>query len=87
MVIDDLSVRISKPAVTALTGDVGNRTITWASMPSKTYKVQFASALVTTTTWTSLATGLVATPGALETSYQDNAIHPGTGGFYRVIQE
>jgi hypothetical protein len=87
MVIDDLSVRISKPAVTAFTGDAGNRTITWASMPSKTYKVQFASSLGTVTTWTSLATGLVATPGALETSYLDTVVHAGGGGFYRVVQE
>jgi hypothetical protein len=87
MVIDDLSVRISKPAVTAFTGDAGNRTITWASMPSKTYKVQFASSLGTVTTWTSLATGLLATPGALETSYLDTVVHAGGGGFYRVVQE
>jgi hypothetical protein len=87
MVIDDLSVRLSKPAVTALTGVSGDRTITWASMPSKTYTVQFAAALATVTTWTSLATGLAAIPAALETSYQDTVNHPGTGGFYRVIQE
>ena len=42
MVIDDLSVRISKPAITGLTVDLTGKTLTWASMPNKTYTVQFA---------------------------------------------
>ena len=87
MVIDDLSVRLSKPAVTALTGLPGGRTITWASMPSKTYTVQFASALGSPTVWSSLATGLTPDLGSLETSYLDTVVHSGTAGFYRVIQE
>jgi hypothetical protein len=87
MVIDDLSVRLSKPAVTALTGLPGGRTITWASMPSKTYTVQFASALGSPTVWSSLATGLTPDLGSLETSYLDTVVHAGIGGFYRVIQE
>lgn len=45
MVIDDLSVRISKPVITSVTADTSGKTIVWFSMPSKLYTVQFASAL------------------------------------------
>ena len=86
MVVDDLSVRLSKPFITGLDLSASpNGNLTWFSMASKTYTVQFASALGSPTVWTSLTTGL---PGAgLTTSYLDIATHAGKAGFYRVIQE
>ena len=86
MVIDDLSVRISLPVITSITVDGGGRTITWFSMPSKFYTVQFASTLGSPTVWTPLVTGL-AGDLSLTNSYLDMAIHAGNAGFYRVIQE
>ena len=86
MVIDDLSVRISKPVITSITIDGGGKTITWFSMPSKNYTVQFSSTLGSTASWGSLVTGQ---PGdiSLSNSYLDTMVHPGKTGFYRVIQE
>ncbi len=86
MVIDDLSVRISIPVITSITADVGGKTITWLSMPSKLYTVQFASTLGSPTVWTSLVTNLAGDP-SLSNSYLDTAIHAGNSGFYRVIQQ
>jgi hypothetical protein len=86
MVIDDLSVRISKPVITSITADDSGRIITWLSMPSKLYTVQFASTLGSPTVWTPLITGL-AGDLSLTNSYLDTAIHAGQAGFYRVIQE
>jgi hypothetical protein len=86
MVIDDLSVRISKPVITSITADGGGNTITWFSMPSKLYTVQFASTLGSPIVWTSLVTGLAGDP-SLSNSYLDTAIHAGNTGFYRVIQQ
>ena len=86
MVIDDLSVRISKPVITSITADVGGKTITWLSMPSKLYTVQFASALGSPTAWTSLVTGLAGDP-SLSNTYLDTNTHAGNTGFYRVIQQ
>jgi hypothetical protein len=86
MVIDDLSVRISKPVITSVTADIGGKTIVWFSMPSKLYTVQFASALGTPTVWTSLITGLAGDP-SLSNTYVDSVVHAGNTGFYRVIQE
>jgi hypothetical protein len=85
MVIDDLSVRISKPVITSITADSSGRTITWFSMPSKLYTVQFSSTL-SPAVWTSLVTGL-AGDISLSNSYLDTASHPGNTGFYRVIQQ
>jgi hypothetical protein len=85
MLIDDLSVRIGKLAVTGLTPQAGGFDLTWSSVPGKSYTVQFAAALGSTTVWTPLITGLVS--GDLTTTYSDTAIHAGNGGFYRVIQE
>jgi hypothetical protein len=84
MVIDDLSVRLSKPLITAFGPESGGFNIIWNSMPSKTYTVQFTSTLGTS--WTSLVTGQ---PGdiSLSNSYLDTIVHPGKTGFYRVIQE
>jgi hypothetical protein len=86
MVIDDLSVRISKPVITSITVSGGDRTITWLSMPSKLYTVQFASALGSPTAWTSLITGL-AGDVSLSNTYVDSIAHAGNAGFYRIIQE
>ncbi len=86
MVIDDLSVRISKPVITSVTADTSGKTIVWFSMPSKLYTVQFASALGTPTVWTSLITGLAGDP-SLSNTYLDSVVHVGNTGFYRVIQE
>jgi len=85
MVIDDLSVRLSKPVVTEFAPQAGGFDLTWFSVPNKAYTVQFAAALGSPTNWTPLATNLVS--GGLSTTYSDTAIHSGNGGFYRVIQE
>jgi hypothetical protein len=87
MLIDDLSVRLSKPQITQATGNAGNFTLTWNSMPSRNYTVSFTSALGGTPVWTSVATNLPGAPGLLSTSYTDTATHAGTNGFYRIIQQ
>jgi hypothetical protein len=84
MVIDDLSVRISKLVITGVTRDVTGVTLTWDSLPTATYTVKFSSTLGPTASWSSLATGL---GGDVTTSYLDTASHPGNTGFYRVMQE
>jgi hypothetical protein len=86
MVIDDLSVRISKPVITSITADGGTNTITWLSMPSKLYTVQFATNLSSPTFWMSLTNGF-AGDLSLTNSYPDTVTHAGNTGFYRVIQE
>jgi hypothetical protein len=85
MLIDDLSVRLSKPYITSIEPQVGGVNLIWFSMASKTYTVQFAATLGSPTNWTSLVTGLPGT--GLITSYFDSATHAGRTGFYRVIQE
>jgi len=85
MVIDDLSVRLSKPNITVFGPQPGGFNLTWDSAPTKTYTVQFAAALGSPTVWTSLVTGLAS--GGLTTSYLDTAIHAGKAGLYQVIQE
>jgi len=82
MLIDDLSVRLGRLEITGFVPDSGGFNLTWASLSSKTYTVQFASTLGS---WASLTTGLAS--GGLTTSYLDTAVHPGKAGFYRVIQE
>ena len=86
MLIDDVSVRLSLPVITGITAEAGGKRITWLSMPSKLYTVQFASTLGSPTAWGSLVTNL---PGdiSLSNSYLDTAIHAGKAGFYRIIQE
>ena len=86
MVIDDLSVRISKPVITSVTADLSGKTITWLSMPSKLYTVQFATTLGSPTVWISLITGQ-AGDSSLTNTYVDTALHAGNSGFYRVLQE
>jgi len=85
MLIDDLSVAISKPRITELAPQVGGWDLTWDSVPGKTYTVKFASTLGSPTVWTSLTTGCAS--GGLSTTYSDTTIHAGNAGFYRVIQE
>ena len=65
--------------------DSSGRTITWLSMPSKLYTVQFSSTL-SPAVWTSLVTNLAGDP-SLSNSYLDTASHAGNAGFYRVIQQ
>jgi hypothetical protein len=84
MVIDDLSVRLSRPLITAGSIDASGFTLTWNSMSSKTYKVLFSKSVGPAATWTTLTAGL--TSGGLTTSYVDTAFS-GQAGFYRVIQE
>jgi hypothetical protein len=86
MVIDDLSVRVSKPVITSITAAVGSNTITWLSMPSKLYTVQFATNLSSPTFWTSLVTGLAGDPSLSNTNV-DTVTHAGKAGYYRVIQQ
>jgi hypothetical protein len=87
MVIDDLSIQLSRPVI-------GHHqrhprcqrvNLTWNSASGKTYTVLFTSTLGTTTTWTPLVTGLAS--GGLTTSYLDSASHSGNAGFYRVMQQ
>jgi hypothetical protein len=85
MVIDDLSIRVTKPLITAILPESGGMNLTWLSAPAKTYAVLFTDTLSVTPAWTPLATGL--TSGGLTTSYLDSATHGGNGGFYRVVQE
>jgi hypothetical protein len=86
MVIDDLSVRISLPVITSITAAGGTNTITWLSMPSKLYTVQFATNLSSPTFWMPLTSG-VAGDSSLTNSYPDTVLHAGKTGFYRVVQE
>ena len=86
MIIDDLSVRLSKPVITSITVDGSGRTITWFSMPSKLYTVQFASTLGLPTVWTDLVTDL-AGDLSLSNSYLDTITHAGNTGFYRIKQQ
>ncbi len=85
MLIDDLSVALSKPRITDLVAQVNSYDLTWDSVPEKTYTVKFASALASPTVWTSLITGWAS--GGLSTTYSDTTSHAGNAGFYRVIQE
>lgn len=82
MLIDDLSVRIGKLNITGFVRDSGGFSLTWASVPDKTYTVEFSPTLGS---WESLVTNLPS-DGA-STSYLDTAIHTGNAGFYRVLQE
>jgi len=85
MVIDDFSVRVSKPVITEIVRDSSGTAITWNSAPNKTYTVLYSTSLGATASWNALTTG--APSGGLISSYLDDAIHSGTQGFYRVVQE
>jgi hypothetical protein len=85
MLIDDLSVVLSKPRISDLVLQGGSYDLTWDSVPGKTYTVRFASALGSPTVWTPLTTGWAS--GGLTTMYSDATIHTGNAGFYQIIQE
>jgi hypothetical protein len=87
MLIDDLSVRLSKPQITAATRQTNGFNVTWNSMPSKNYTVSFTSALGTNPTWTPLVSHFPGATGVLSTSYLDTLTHAGKTGFYRIVQE
>jgi hypothetical protein len=88
MVIDDLSVRLTKPLISDATSDASGVTLSWYSAPGKTYKVLFTTALGASSTWTTLRTGVVP-DGAdgLTGSYLDSTVRTGNQGFYRIVQE
>jgi hypothetical protein len=85
MVIDDLSVRLTKPVVTEVTSDSSGVNLTWNSAPNKNYTVLYSSDLGPAAVWTPLVTGL--SFGELVTTYLDNAGHSSNHGFYQVVQE
>jgi len=96
LVVDDVSVRLSPPDITDITSDGGTNVITWLSMPSKLYTVQFATNLSSPTVWMPLATDL---PGDILTIIVPNVstniayantytnVAAGEAGFYRVLQQ
>jgi hypothetical protein len=85
MLIDDLSMRLSLPAITGFTSQAGSNTVTWNSMSSKQYAVLFSGTLGSGAAWSAVATNLPGT--GLSTSNLDTTVHPGGKGFYRVEQE
>jgi hypothetical protein len=87
MLVDDLSVRLSKPFITAATRESGAFTLVWNSMPSKNYTVSFTSTLSGTPVWTPLAIHIPGATGLLTTPYLDTVTHGGSNGYYRVVQE
>ncbi|HXI69165.1 MAG TPA: hypothetical protein VNN22_02290 [Verrucomicrobiae bacterium] len=85
MVIDDLSMRLSLPAITGFTSQGVTNTVVWNSMSSKQYAVLYSGALGSGAAWSAVVTNL---PGAgLTTTNLDITVHPGGKGFYRVEQE
>jgi hypothetical protein len=89
MLVDDLSVRLSVPNLTAVTGQPGNITLTWNSMPTRTYSVLFSSTLSTNvSTWTTLATGITGSGSApYIASYTDSANHGPGNGYYAIMAQ
>lgn len=85
MVIDDLSVRLSRLSITGITVDATGVILTWDSAPEKSYSILFTDALSKETSWSPLAAGIASQGKA--TSWVDTASHPGTQGFYRITQE
>ena len=86
LVVDDVSVRISRPDITSITSDISGKTITWLSMPSKLYTVQFATNVSSPIFWSPLVTN-VAGHLSLTNTYLDSVVRAGTAGFYRVVQQ
>ena len=88
MVIDDLSVRLTRPLISDTTVDASGVNLTWYSAPGKTYKILFTTALGFSSIWTALQTGVVPdSADGLTGSYLDSTVQPGNQGFYRVVQE
>lgn len=87
-VVDDLSVRLTRPVLTDVSVDSSGVNLDWTSAPGKTYTVLFTSALGGTNTWAALATGLPPSgPNGLSASYVDTTAQTGNQGFYRIKQE
>jgi hypothetical protein len=87
MLVDDLSVRLSQPLITTTVVQPGSCSVTWNSMPSKNYTVQFSSTLAPSPSWAPLVTHMPGAAGQLSTSYTDVSVHVGNTGYYRVVQE
>ncbi|MGA2247981.1 MAG: hypothetical protein ABSH48_23590 [Verrucomicrobiota bacterium] len=85
MLIDDLSMRLSLPAISGFTSQDGSNTVTWNSMSSQLYSVLHSGALGPGAVWTAVATSLPGT--GLSTSNLDTTVYPGSTGFYRVEQQ
>jgi hypothetical protein len=85
MLIDDLSMRLSLPAITGFTSQGGSNIVTWNSMSSKLYSVLHSGALGSGAAWSAVATSLPGT--GLTTSNLDTTVYPGGTGFYRVEQQ
>jgi hypothetical protein len=85
MLIDDLSMRLSLPAITGFTSQGGSNIVTWNSMSSKLYSVLHSGALGAGAAWSAVATSLPGT--GLTTSNLDTTVYPGGTGFYRVEQQ
>jgi len=85
MLVDDLSVRLSRPYLTSIEQQAGGFNLTWNTMLTKTYTVLFSPTLGPTAVWTPVVTGLLS--GGLTTSYLDTTTRTTSGGFWRVVQE
>ncbi len=87
MLVDDLSVRLSVPNITAVAPQPGGGiNLTWNSMQTMNYAVLFSSTLSTNTSqWTPLATNIA---GSFPTtSYLDTVNHGAGNGFYVIMQQ
>lgn len=87
LLIDDLSISLSRPFISVATKDSNGFNLTWNSMPSKSYTIQFATTLSGVPVWTSIATHLPGASAQLDTTFQDTTVRAGQAGFYRVVQE
>jgi hypothetical protein len=88
MVVDDLSVRLTRPLITDVTSNASGVGLTWYSAPGKTYQVLFTSALGVFSPWTVLQKGIAPdSADGLTSSYLDSTTRTGNQGFYRVVQE
>lgn len=86
LVVDDVSVRLGRPDITGFTSDISGRTITWLSMTSRVYKVEFTTNLSPPTVWTPLVSNVPGDP-SLTNNYVDSVVHASPNGFYRVLQQ
>jgi hypothetical protein len=87
-VIDDLSIRLTRPVITDVTLDSSGINLTWNSAPGKTYTVLFTSALGGINAWMPLTTNLPpSSADGLTATYVDTTAPAGNQGFYWVKQE
>jgi hypothetical protein len=89
MLVDDLSVRLSVPNITAVAPQPGGGiNLTWNSMATKTYTVLFSSTFSTNfSKWTPLANGTGLGGGFPTLSYVDTVNHGPGNGFYVILQQ